>query len=71
MPAFMEHTDYHVGRLFDALKDLEILDDTLIYVIVGDNGACAEGTLNGTFNEMMIAQRRRSDRDPRIPGGAH
>jgi arylsulfatase A-like enzyme len=49
---FLEHTDHHVGRLVDALKDLEILDDTLIYYIVGDNGASAEGTLNGCFNEM-------------------
>jgi len=51
---FLEHTDYHTGRLFDALKDLEILNDTLIYVIVGDNGASAEGTLNGSFNEMLM-----------------
>ena len=28
---FLEHTDHHIGRLMDALKDLEILDDTLIY----------------------------------------
>jgi arylsulfatase A-like enzyme len=50
--AFMEHTDHHVGRLLDALRDLDILDDTLIYLIVGDNGASAEGTLQGAFNEM-------------------
>jgi arylsulfatase A-like enzyme len=50
---FLEHTDYHVGRLIDALADLEILDDTLIYYIIGDNGASAEGTLQGTFNEML------------------
>ena len=49
---FLEHTDYHVGRLVDTLADLEILDDTLVYYIIGDNGASAEGTLNGTFNEM-------------------
>ena len=49
---FLEHTDYHVGRLIDALEDLEILDDTLVFYIVGDNGASAEGTLNGAFNEM-------------------
>ena len=49
---FLEHTDYHVGRLVDALADLEILDDTLVYYIIGDNGASAEGTLNGAFNEM-------------------
>ena len=49
---FLEHTDYHVGRLVDTLADLEILDDTLVYYIIGDNGASAEGTLNGAFNEM-------------------
>ncbi len=51
---FLEHTDYHIGRLLDSLEDLGILDDTLIYAIIGDNGASAEGTLNGTFNEMLI-----------------
>lgn len=50
--AFMEHTDYQVGRLIQTLEDLEILEDTLIYVIIGDNGASAEGTLQGAFNEM-------------------
>jgi len=50
---FMEHTDHQVGRLIEALKDLEVLDDTLIYVIIGDNGASAEGTIAGTFNEML------------------
>src|SRR6187455_1013359 len=50
--AFMEHTDHHVGRLIDSLREMEVLDDTLIYLIVGDNGASAEGTLQGAFNEM-------------------
>lgn len=50
---FLEHTDHHVGRLFDALKKLNVLDDTLIYYIIGDNGPSAEGTINGTFNEML------------------
>jgi arylsulfatase len=36
----------------DALEQLEILEDTLIYYIIGDNGASAEGTINGAFNEM-------------------
>ena len=52
-PGFLEYTDHHVGRLLDALKKLDILDDTLVYYIIGDNGASAEGTLNGTFNEMI------------------
>jgi arylsulfatase len=50
---FLEHTDHHVGRLVDALEDLGVLDDTLIYYVIGDNGASAEGTPNGTFNELM------------------
>ena len=50
---FMEHTDHHVGRLIAALEDLEVLDDTLVYVIIGDNGASAEGGLAGTFNELL------------------
>jgi arylsulfatase len=50
---FLEHVDHHVGRLIQTLEDLEILDDTLVYYIIGDNGASAEGTINGTFNEML------------------
>ena len=51
---FLEHTDHHVGRLIEALSDLEILEDTLVYVIIGDNGASAEGTPNGCFNEITV-----------------
>jgi arylsulfatase A-like enzyme len=51
---FMEHTDHHVGRVIDALQELELLDDTLVYVIVGDNGASGEGTPNGCFNELIV-----------------
>jgi arylsulfatase A-like enzyme len=50
---FMEHTDHQVGRLIDALAELNSLEDTLVYYIIGDNGASAEGTINGTFNELM------------------
>ena len=51
---FMEHTDHHAGRLVDALAELELLDDTLVYVMIGDNGASAEGTPNGCFNELVV-----------------
>jgi arylsulfatase len=50
---FLEYTDHHVGRLLDTLERLHLLDDTLVYYIIGDNGASAEGTLNGTYNEMI------------------
>jgi arylsulfatase A-like enzyme len=51
---FLEHADHQVGRLVDALSDLNILDDTLVYYIIGDNGASAEGTLTGCFSEWMV-----------------
>ena len=51
---FLEQTDHEVGRLVDTLDDLGVLEDTLIYYIIGDNGASAEGTLNGSFNEMAM-----------------
>jgi arylsulfatase len=38
----------------DALDDLGVLEDTLVYYIIGDNGASAEGTINGSFNETFI-----------------
>jgi arylsulfatase len=50
---FLEHTDHQIGRLMEALEGLGILDDTLIYLIIGDNGASAEGTPTGTFNEII------------------
>ena len=40
---FLAHTDHQIGRFIDALEELGILEDTLIYVIIGDNGASAEG----------------------------
>lgn len=51
--AFLGYADHHVGLLVDALADLGVLDDTLVYYIIGDNGASAEGGLHGTFNEML------------------
>ena len=49
---FLEHVDHHVGRLIDAIEDLGVLGNTIVYYMIGDNGASAEGTLNGAFNEM-------------------
>jgi arylsulfatase A-like enzyme len=52
--AFLEYADHHTGRVIDSLTDLGILDDTLIYYIIGDNGASAEGSLIGTINEIAM-----------------
>ena len=51
---FLEHTDHHVGRIVQALERMQILNNTLIYYIVGDNGASGEGGVNGTLNENLF-----------------
>ncbi len=50
---FAEHTDAQVMRLIETLEEIGIYDDTLFIYIAGDNGASAEGGLDGTFNELM------------------
>lgn len=49
---FGEYTDTEIGRLIGAIGDMGQLDNTLIFYIVGDNGASAEGGMSGLFNEM-------------------
>ncbi|MGH7101336.1 MAG: arylsulfatase [Acetobacteraceae bacterium] len=49
---FGEYTDHEIGRLVQSVADLGQIDNTLIFYIVGDNGASAEGGFNGLFNEM-------------------
>jgi arylsulfatase A-like enzyme len=49
---FGEYGDTEIGRLVSKIKDLGQLDNTLIFYIIGDNGASAEGGMNGLFNEM-------------------
>ena len=49
---FLDHTDEQVGRLIAALEASGEMDNTLIFYIVGDNGASAEGGLEGTISEL-------------------
>ena len=65
---FLEYTDYHVGKLLDGLKKLDILDDTLVFYIIGDNGASAEGSINGCFNEMSYFNGLQSMETPEYLG---
>ena len=54
-PAFAGYfafTDHEVGRLLDAVKELPDADNTLVIYIAGDNGASAEGGMDGTLNEI-------------------
>ena len=51
--AYLAYTDHEIGRVIQAVEDLGQLDNTLIIYISGDNGASAEGMLNGTPNEGL------------------
>src|SRR5258705_11820272 len=49
---FGEYADTEIGRLIRAIDGTGQLDDTLIFYVVGDNGASAEGGMSGLYNEM-------------------
>jgi arylsulfatase len=49
---FAEQTDYEVGRLLSSIEKLGVMDNTIVIFIAGDNGASAEGQMNGMFSEM-------------------
>lgn len=46
---FLDHADHQLGRLFAALEELGLREDTLI-MVVSDNGASQEGLQHGTLN---------------------
>jgi arylsulfatase len=46
---FLDHADHEIGRLFSALDELGIADNTLI-ILTSDNGASQEGLRDGTLN---------------------
>ena len=50
--AYLAYTDNEIGRVIQAVDDMGELDNTLIIYISGDNGASAEGMLDGTPNEF-------------------
>ena len=51
----LSHADYQIGRVIDAVAESGQLDNTLVIYIMGDNGASAEGSLQGTTNEVATA----------------
>jgi arylsulfatase len=52
--AYGSHCDYHMGRIIDAVKQLPDADNTLFIYIAGDNGASAEGGIEGSVNENLF-----------------
>ena len=50
----LSHCDHQIGRVIEAVRETGELDNTLVIYIQGDNGASAEGGLNGLLNEMTF-----------------
>jgi arylsulfatase len=51
--AYLAYTDHEIGRVVQAVEDMGKLDNTIIIYISGDNGASAEGSAMGTWNELL------------------
>ena len=47
--AYLTYTDYEVGRLIETLRELNQLENTAIFLLIGDNGASKEGDFQGTI----------------------
>ncbi|SOX53848.1 Arylsulfatase [Mycobacterium ahvazicum] len=58
---FLAHTDYEIGRIVAALKDMSEWDNTLFFYIIGDNGAAPAGGIDGVFNEMVALNGLQED----------
>jgi arylsulfatase len=52
--AYLEQTDHNIGRVVKAIEEAGQFENTLVFYIVGDNGASAEGSLQGLLNEMTF-----------------
>ncbi|MCW3119087.1 MAG: sulfatase [Chitinophagaceae bacterium] len=53
---YLTYTDYEVSRVINYLKEINQLENTLVFVIIGDNGASKEGTYNGVINKTTLAK---------------
>ncbi|MFC4121922.1 arylsulfatase [Nonomuraea zeae] len=51
---FLTHTDAQIGRLLDHLEETGRLDNTIV-VLFSDNGASAEGGIDGSVNEHRFS----------------
>jgi arylsulfatase A-like enzyme len=49
---YLTYTDYEIGRLVSYLKESNQLENTVVFVLIGDNGASKEGTLQGAVDRQ-------------------
>jgi arylsulfatase len=58
---YAEQTDFEIGRLLDAIREEGQTDNTVVLEIFGDNGASAEGGLEGTDAHDVNGQAKSLD----------
>ena len=60
---YLTYTDFQIGRLINYLKENNLLDNTLVFVIIGDNGASKEGTYEGCIEPKTNSPRTKTESD--------
>jgi arylsulfatase A-like enzyme len=60
---YLTYTDFEVARLVNHLKEIHQLDNTLIFVMIGDNGASKEGSLEGTIDRSILGKPQITEED--------
>jgi len=60
---YLSYTDHEVGRVINYLKASKQLENTLVFVIIGDNGASKEGTFSGTIDLPRGATNKLSQQE--------
>ncbi len=58
---YLTYTDYQIGRLVNYLREQRLEENTLIYVIIGDNGASKEGTVDGVIKPGLNSTLQSSE----------
>jgi len=53
---YLTYIDYQIGRLLDYLKEIHQLDNTIVFAVIGDNGASKEGTLHGDVDRSLFSK---------------
>jgi arylsulfatase len=60
---YLTYTDFQIGRLINYLKENNLLENTIIYAVIGDNGASKEGTLEGVITPRTNSARTKTQAD--------
>jgi arylsulfatase A-like enzyme len=55
---FLSYTDYEIGRVVSYLEQIGQLDNTIVFVVIGDNGGSKEGTYTGTTGNASSSQEK-------------